>query len=41
MPLRPTCLLLSLAALPAVAQEAPTREHFARPGHEAAYHDWH
>ena len=36
-----TCLLLSLAALPAFAQEAPTREHFARPGHEAAYHDWH
>ena len=41
MPLRPTCLLLSLAALPAFAQDAPTREHFARPGHEAAYHDWH
>ena len=41
MPLRSTCLLLSLAALPAFAQEAPTREHFARPGHEAAYHDWH
>lgn len=38
---RLTCLLLSLAALPAFAQEAPTREHFASPGHEAAYHDWH
>lgn len=41
MSLRLTCLLLSLAALPALAQQAPTREHFASPGHEAAYHDWH
>ncbi len=41
MSLRLTCLLLSLATVPALAQESPTREHFASPGHEAAYHDWH
>jgi enamine deaminase RidA (YjgF/YER057c/UK114 family) len=38
---RLSCLLLSLVAFHATAQEAPTREHFATPGHEAAYHDWH
>lgn len=41
MSLRLTCLLLSLATLPAFGQETPTREHFARAGQEAAYHDWH
>ncbi len=35
------CLLLSFVAFHATAQDAPTREHFASPGHEAAYHDWH
>ena len=38
---RLSCLLLLLVAFHATAQEAPTREHFATPGHEAAYHDWH
>ncbi|MEP7043970.1 MAG: hypothetical protein ABI843_12980 [Dokdonella sp.] len=23
------------------AESAPSREHFAPPGYEAAYHDWH
>lgn len=36
-----SCLLLCLAASATHAQGAPTREHFANPGHEAAYHDWH
>lgn len=36
-----SCLLLCLAASATHAQEAPTRQHFANPGHEAAYHDWH
>lgn len=35
------CLLLCLVAPFVHAQDAPTREHFAAPGHEAAYHDWH
>jgi len=41
--IRPTaCLLLCLAASVVHAQQnAPTREHFATPGLEAAYHDWH
>lgn len=41
MPRLMTCLLLCLAASAARAQDAPTREYFAAPGHEAAYHDWH
>jgi len=36
-----SCLLLCLAAPVIHAQDAPTREHFAPPGNEAAYHDWH
>ena len=33
--------LLSLAAVAGHAQEVPSREHFAVPGRESSYHDWH
>lgn len=33
--------LLGLGALPALAQEAPTREHLAPPGWEDSYHGLH
>ncbi|HZH43481.1 MAG TPA: Rid family hydrolase [Lysobacter sp.] len=43
--MKPTSLLfaaaLAVIAAPASAQDAPTREHFAPRGLEAAYHDWH
>ncbi|GHE42855.1 Rid family hydrolase [Vulcaniibacterium thermophilum] len=43
--MRPNPWLLAtlafVAAVPALAQNAPTREHFAPRGLEAAYHDWH
>lgn len=38
---RLACLMLSLLPFAAAAETTPTREHFATPGHEAAYHDWH
>jgi enamine deaminase RidA (YjgF/YER057c/UK114 family) len=34
-------LLAASAAGASAADPAPTREHFAPPGMEAAYHDWH
>lgn len=38
----PLLLCLSVLAVPASAQDAaPTREHFAAPGEEADYHQWH
>jgi len=39
-----TCLLTALIAAPtafAADAPAPTREHFAPPGMEASYHQWH
>ena len=40
--LLPLAMLVLANAAPAIAGEtAPTREHFAPPGYESAYHQWH
>lgn len=41
MTMRLSLLLLVFVSPFALAQSVPTREHFAAPGHEAAYHEWH
>jgi enamine deaminase RidA (YjgF/YER057c/UK114 family) len=33
--------LVSLVAFASYGQENPSREHFAVPGRESSYHDWH
>lgn len=41
LPIACLALLASASALAQPADTAPTREHFAPPGLEAAYHRWH
>ena len=39
--MRPALLVLALAAAPAFAADAPSREHLGPKGTEGAYHEWH
>lgn len=36
-----SAFLMAVAGCASAAEPIPTREHFAPPGMEAAYHDWH